>query len=245
MSLCQSGCKFNSYNKTTKTTQCDCNVQSVSVESSSGSHEKEDFKESFVDTLLNSNFIILKCLKLVFSSGNIFSNKGRVITSVVGVFFIITIIIFLAVDRKNINKYFGAILTDKMNGNSIIKSNNMGEEISIYKGKNIMMNKDKFKNINNSAKNYNFKNKDKVISKQNKKDLNKKKDKDLKKKNEKNNNFKQKENKMNLGSNNKDNKNNKNVINNKIIIIGNKHKNKKKNRHKHTPPKKNNNSIKK
>ena len=43
---------------------------------------------------------------------------------------------------------------------------------------------------------------------------------------------------MNLGSNNKDNKNTKNVINNKIIIIGNKHKNKKKNRHKHTPPKK-------
>ena len=153
MTLCQSGCKFNSYNKTLKTVQCDCNIQSVSVESEN--NEKEDFKDSFLDTLLNSNFLILKCLKLVFSSGNIFSNKGRIIMSVVGVLFAGLIIIFLAKDRNNINEYFRTILADKMKENSNNTPDSIDKEISLIKERILFMIRGKSQIMDNNEKKYN------------------------------------------------------------------------------------------
>ena len=156
ISLCQSGCEFNSYNKTQKTVQCDCNIKSVSAESSS-EKEKEDFKDSFVSTLLNSNFMILKCIKVVFSSEHFFNNKGRIVMTIIGLFFIGMIVIFLVIDKKNINKYFSEILEDKMLFNSNItykkKNNditNIKENDAFKKKKNdLSKEKEKDKSYNN------------------------------------------------------------------------------------------------
>ena len=292
MTLCQSGCKFNSYNKTLKTVQCDCNIQSVSVESEN--NEKEDFKDSFLDTLLNSNFLILKCLKLVFSSRNIFSNKGRIIMSVVGVLFAGLIIIFLAKDRNNINEYFRTILADKMKENSNNTPDSIDKEISLIKERILFMIRGKSQIMDNNEKKYNPKINAEDKAKKNIKDINKQINIYQNSKNYKNNNYKPKENKINFGIKKIENKTNlgfkkienkmnfdikkienktnfgikktenktnfgikkienktnfgfkkpentntKYVINNNIIIIGNKHNNKNKNRNKHVPPKKN------
>ena len=173
ISLCQSGCEFNSYNKTQKTAQCDCDIKSVSVESSS-ENKKEDFKESFVSTLLNSNFMILKCLKLVFSSEHFFNNKGRLIMTLVGVFFVGMIVIFLVIDRKNINKYLSEILKDKMlfiSKNALKKKNN---DITNIKEKDMSNNKENIFSKKNNKNN--FENKDKF-------QLNEKEDNSKKKEN--------------------------------------------------------------
>ena len=181
ISLCQSGCEFNSYNKTQKTVQCDCNIKSVSVESSS-EKEKENFKDSFVSTLLNSNFMILKCIKLVFSSEHFFNNKGRIVMTIVGLFFVGMIVIFLVIDRKNINKYFTEILEDKMIFNSNITYKKKDNDITNIKEKDVSNNKE-----NDSSKEKD-KEKGKDLSNNNEKETN------PNKRNIKNNNLNLKEN---------------------------------------------------
>ena len=114
ISLCQSGCKFISYNKTLKTAECGCDVKSTSAESSSEESDKKDFKDSFLSTLLNSNFLILKCFKLVFSAKHIFSNEGKIIMTIIIFFYIVISVIYFINDKKNINKYFQLILQDKI-----------------------------------------------------------------------------------------------------------------------------------
>ena len=69
ISLCQDDCSFQSYNLTTKKAKCDCSVQ---VEETITDVEKIKFDKnqlvnSFYTTLTNSNFLVLKCYKLVFS----------------------------------------------------------------------------------------------------------------------------------------------------------------------------------
>ena len=115
ISLCQTGCSFSSYNKTLKTVQCDCNVQSTSSESDSEGLDTKELKNSFLSTILNSNFIILKCIKMAFSIKDIFSNKGRIAMTIIIFFFIIIIIIFFVNDKNTLNKYFKLILDEKMN----------------------------------------------------------------------------------------------------------------------------------
>ena len=100
-------------NKTIKTVECGCDVKSTSAESSSEESDKKDFKDSFVSTLLNSNFIILKCFKLVFSTKHIFSNEGKIIMTIIIFFYIVILVIYFINDKKNINKYFQLILQDK------------------------------------------------------------------------------------------------------------------------------------
>ena len=163
ISLCQAGCTFNLYNKTFKTVQCDCDIKSTSADSSSGDIDEKEFKNSFISTLLNSNFIILKCIKTAFNFKNIFTNKGRIAMTIIIFFFIIIMIIFFINDKNNINKYFKSILKDKINeeeGNNISKNEKEESNNSDNKQKsekiNLGLNKFEDKNIINNEKEKNI-----------------------------------------------------------------------------------------
>ena len=69
VSMCQDGCTFQSYNLTTKKANCDCAVQISETETdvSKIKFDKNELADSFFNTLKNSNFLVLKCFKLVFS----------------------------------------------------------------------------------------------------------------------------------------------------------------------------------
>ena len=69
ISLCQDGCTFESYNLTTKKAKCDCSVQveETITEIEKIKFDKNEFVNSFFNTLKNSNFLVLKCYKLIFS----------------------------------------------------------------------------------------------------------------------------------------------------------------------------------
>ena len=104
ISLCQSGCEFESYNSTTKKAKCNCDAQTNSTETNM---TKIDFSSSsiatsFIDTLKNSNFLVMKCYKLAINLKNIFKNKGRIIMTIIYFIFIITLLIYIIIDRKNI-----------------------------------------------------------------------------------------------------------------------------------------------
>ena len=73
ISMCQEGCKFESYNKTTRKANCDCDVQSESTQTDMTkiNFDKDNIGTSFVSTLTNSNFMVLKCYKLVLNLKNL------------------------------------------------------------------------------------------------------------------------------------------------------------------------------
>ena len=140
ISFCQSGCTFKSYNKNLKTVQCDCDVKSISSETDTDElFNTEELKKSFVNTILNSNFIVLRCIKLAFTFTKNFTNKGRIIMSIFIFGFIGVFLIFYFKDRKSIHKFYKIIL-NKNNNTHINKSvnseiNGKIDEINIYKKK--------------------------------------------------------------------------------------------------------------
>ena len=96
ITMCQTGCEFVSYNITTRKAKCDCDAQSQDTETNI---TKIDFKgdnlaKSFLSTLTNSNFLVLKCYKLVLNFSNFIKNKGRIIMTIFIIIFVKVLIIY-------------------------------------------------------------------------------------------------------------------------------------------------------
>ena len=157
ISLCQTGCNFVSYNKTMKSVQCDCNTKSTSTDESSDKISEKEFKNSFVSTILNSNFIILKCVKMVFSAEHIFTNKGRIAMTIIIFFFFAVILIIFVNDKNTINKYFKLILEKKLKRHSNNLSNISDNPKTINENSNSKSSRNK-KMENNINEKYSIKN---------------------------------------------------------------------------------------
>ena len=148
ISMCQEGCSLINYNITLKKANCDCKVQ---IENTTTSIEninfnKKDIINNFYKTLTNSNFLVLKCYKLVFSKKGQNKNIGSYIMSVMTFIFLILLFILLFKGKEKINNYIQTLLGQKLifNGNqNKTKKNN---DIVI----NNISNKDKKGKINNN-----------------------------------------------------------------------------------------------
>ena len=146
LSLCQTGCKLNSFDPTTKNIKCDCDAQIGEIEAIfSFSDEKfmDMFKDSIFVTLKNSNFRVLKCYKLVFSTKNLFKNIGRIFMTVIVFLAIILLFIFIFKDYKKIDTILISIL------NNSIKIDQNINNFKRIKGKNKKIKKNKKKGKNN------------------------------------------------------------------------------------------------
>ena len=115
--MCQTGCEFESYNKTTKKAKCNCDAQTNITETDIN---KIDFSSSslagsFISTLTNSNFLVLKCYKLALSLKNILENKGRITMTIIYILFIISLLVYIIKDRKRINLFINDVLKGKAN----------------------------------------------------------------------------------------------------------------------------------
>ena len=146
ISLCQAGCNFNYYNKTIKTVQCDCSVESFSSDSNPEDLDKKDFGKNFISTILNLNFMVLKCINIVFNFKNIFTNKGRLGMTLIVFFYCVDILIYFINDRNTINKYFEMVLDEKSIGQRMDTSK--GNEND--KNKNDSFNIEKRRDIQNN-----------------------------------------------------------------------------------------------
>ena len=123
ISMCQTGCEFESYNKTTKKAKCNCEAQTNSTETDIS---KIDFSfssiaSSFLSTLKNSNFLVLKCYKLVLTLTGIIKNKGRIIMTLIYLFYLITLILFIIKDRTKIDYFINIIIKNKTNESNLPK----------------------------------------------------------------------------------------------------------------------------
>ena len=117
ISMCQTGCEFESYNSTTKKAKCNCDAQTNTIETDIAKIDfaSSSFASSFITTLKNSNFLVLKCYKLALNLNTIIKNIGRIIMTAIYFVFIISLLIYIIKDRKKINMFINEIIKTKMN----------------------------------------------------------------------------------------------------------------------------------
>jgi len=113
--LCQKGCEFASFDTNTSKAECHCIAQTndTITDVSKISFEKADFFDNFYKTLYNSNFRVLKCYKLTFSSKGVKSNYGFYIMTFLLATFIAFIIVHLIVGQTRIINIINNILKSK------------------------------------------------------------------------------------------------------------------------------------
>ena len=191
ITMCQSGCTFELYNETTKKAKCNCDAQNKLTETdiSKINFDKDSIGDNFLNTLKNSNFLVLKCYKLVLNLKNIFKNKGRIVMTIIFILFLASLLIYIIKDRKQLIIYINLILRNKLNYEEYeINSENGNLNIN-NKTKNKIKRNSQISKIDKNKKNNNMK--------KTKKDCIKKSQKQ------------KKENKKNLEINNKKNNNKK------------------------------------
>jgi hypothetical protein len=139
---CQKDCKYSEYSAETKFLKCECSINKEEIEP-----EKTDkfngiiLVSSFFDVLKFSNFLVLKCYKLVFSYKGQFHNWGSIL--LIGYFIIYTIFNFIYFFRgyRFIKLYSAKVLFNN--------SNNM---INKTENKKDILNKNSSKTINKGRK---------------------------------------------------------------------------------------------
>ena len=113
--LCQSGCEFESYSTKNGRAECNCKVQSKNTETdiTKISFDKAKLVDSFYKTLFNSNFRVLKCVKLLLSKKGLKSNIGNYVMDVLLGLFIAFIVIHLLTGQKKIMDIINSALKSK------------------------------------------------------------------------------------------------------------------------------------
>ena len=115
LSLCQKDCTFVSYNTETKKVKCDCAVQKEETitDITKISFDSNQFMDSFYNVLKNSNFLVMKCIKLAFSLKGQKNNIGSYMMTGIIVLFIILTIIYIFNGQKKIKEICDDIIKAK------------------------------------------------------------------------------------------------------------------------------------
>ena len=92
VTLCQSGCQINYYNSKTKKAKCICIPEYEEIEdlfdSTKAKFNVKMISDNFMQTITNTNFIVLKCYKLAFDLTTIWTNIGRICIAIILLLFI-------------------------------------------------------------------------------------------------------------------------------------------------------------
>ena len=163
--ICQNNCTFMYYNSTIKKAKCECEVQvKETITNKTNINYKKELILKFYTTLTNSNFLILKCYKLVFSLKGQINNYGNYIMGIILLMFISLIFIYFILENKKINIIIKKVINQKKRGlnqtsfntkNKAIKINNSNKvkkNITDANIKNKTSNKKNFSKFKNSVK---------------------------------------------------------------------------------------------
>ena len=165
ITMCQIGCEFLFYNTTTKKSVCDCDIQPSSDEDLGDvKFSSKKLAKKFTEPIANSNFKVMKYYQLAFETKKIFKNFGRIIMTIIFLFYLISVFCYIIKERKKINKFI-----------RLIKKANKDINLNTNKNNKIAKNKEKEKSKDKKQE------KNKLNSKDNKTPKKKKK---KKKKNE-------------------------------------------------------------
>ena len=148
--FCQSGCEFSDYDVKANKVDCNCKVQKSGIidDLLHLKFDKTKFVDSFYKVLYNSNFRVLKCIKLLFSIKGIKANYGFYSLTILSVVFIACIIIHAILGQNKIINIINNIIK--------LKENKELENNSEDKHQNILSIKDDEKKIQNPPKKLNL-----------------------------------------------------------------------------------------
>ena len=126
--LCQNDCELLYFNETNQKANCYCavqtNISNIDLLSFI-TNEKDILEDTFINTLSNSNFQVLKCLKLALDFSSIFNNIGRIIMTTFLFIILILFIIYCILGNRKLGNYIKQILKAKIYTNNKIKDSMM------------------------------------------------------------------------------------------------------------------------
>ena len=114
LKLCQVGCTYQSFNCTSQKAKCDCDVKDTKTITTINDIE---FNMNLIITIFSglkySNYLVLKCYKLLLDFNLIQKNIGFIFMSAVFISLLILLFIYILKGRKKINYYIEVILKNK------------------------------------------------------------------------------------------------------------------------------------
>ena len=110
--FCQDSCKFESYNITSEKAKCSCYLKEGKEEDKIDFSLKK-FIGSFSSNLKNSNFLILKCYKILFNINKFRKNYGSMIMFIILICFFITMIIYFIKGQKKLQELIICLINIK------------------------------------------------------------------------------------------------------------------------------------
>jgi hypothetical protein len=117
-SLCQADCKFIAYNSNTKKSSCECKTEDTIINNNkfniSEMFDRNIIQESFLTTIKNSNFLILKCYKVAIDLNTILTNIGRIIMLFILIIFIVLTIIHYIKEKNKLHDIIFEIIAKKL-----------------------------------------------------------------------------------------------------------------------------------
>ena len=115
ISICQKGCKFESYNDATRKAKCNCDIQDNKVETNITKIEfyKNLIFNSFIKSLYSSNIIVLKCYMEAINIETLLKNIGRIVMIVLLFSYLILLFLFCIIDKKKLDFYISTLIKDK------------------------------------------------------------------------------------------------------------------------------------
>ena len=136
ISLCQEGCKFESYDKNIKKAKCNCpiNINKKEINNldlSEIEFEKNEMLDSFKEVIDNSNFRVFKCYKLILKFNLFIKNIGSIIMTILFILFLILLVIYKLVSSKKIHFYIQEIIKYK-NDQQFHKNKINADIVNIY-----------------------------------------------------------------------------------------------------------------
>ena len=126
LNLCQENCSLEEYSITTKKVRCLCGVQkekNLTSTIDSITFLRTSIFYGFIVTITNSNFMVLKCFKLIFDIPEMFYNIGFIIMTIILLLSVILMIYEILTLRKRIRYYIDLILKDKLHFSKIKQEN--------------------------------------------------------------------------------------------------------------------------
>ena len=139
MNLCQSGCNLMSFNSANNKATCICYVENTKSETNFNKLNTENFIEDLIHTLKYSNYLVLKCYKLLYNFKALKNNIGFIIMDIVFISFVILVLIFIIKGVKKIEYLIYSVLKYKenFNKNKLNKGNKRKNDENLKINKNL------------------------------------------------------------------------------------------------------------
>ena len=128
--LCQEGCTFSYYNETTKKSVCNCKPQKrpTITNIKDISFDKKEFVDDFImSSLKNSNFRVVKCIKLILSLAGQLNNYGSYVLIGITAIIVACMFSYLFKGNKIINDFIQIVIKQKFFSDKSENSNIHGK----------------------------------------------------------------------------------------------------------------------